>query len=156
VSVAERRHTREDSGLRLDRDGRWWHDGEQVEHPRIIEAFNVGLKLSDDGRYRLEFGWDWCFVDVEDAAYRVLALDPTDDGGLSVRLSDRTAERLELASLTLDDEGVLGCRVKQGRAKARFSRDAQFAFGSLLEQTDGALALRVGSRLLPIPLTALP
>ncbi|HME90856.1 MAG TPA: DUF1285 domain-containing protein, partial [Myxococcaceae bacterium] len=97
----KRWHTREDSGIRLDRFGRWWHDDELIEHPRIIEAFNVGLSPTDDGRYRLEFGSDWCFVDVEDAAYQVRAVDVTADERVSIRLSDRTAELLEISSLKL-------------------------------------------------------
>jgi uncharacterized protein len=150
---AKRWHTREDSGIRLDRALRWWHDGEQIEHPKIIEAFNLGLQPTDDGRFRLEFGKDWCFVEVEDAAYAVVAVDVTDDEQLSVRLSDRTAERLSLETLRSEPDGVLACSVKKGRAKARFSRDAQFAFGALLEagSSGGPVQLRVGSRLLPLP-----
>ncbi len=147
----KRWHTREDSGIKLDRRGRWWHDGEPIEHPKIIEAFNTGLAPTDDGRFKLTFGNDWCFVQVEDAAYQVTALDPTEDGQLSVRLSDRTAERLEPATLALDDEGALVCRVKAGRARARFSRDAQFQLGTLLVLEEGAPFLRVGQRLIPLP-----
>jgi hypothetical protein len=53
---------------------------------------------------------------------------------------------LDPGSLQLDDEQVLCCRVKQGRARARFSRDAQFALGSLVEQRGGGEVLRVGAR----------
>ena len=49
-------HTREDSGIRLDRQFRWWHDGELIEHPNIIEAFNKGVRVGDDGRVTLHFG----------------------------------------------------------------------------------------------------
>ncbi len=150
--VPMRWHTREDSGIRLDRQGRWWHDGELIEHPRIIEAFNVGLSPTDDGRFRLEFGNDWCFVEVEDAAYTVLAVDVTKDERLSVRLSDRTAEHLDVSTLQLDAEGVLCCRVKKGKAKALFSREAQFSFGSLLEEADGGVVLRLGARRVQVPL----
>src|SRR5262249_6822997 len=59
-----RRHTRENSGIRLDRNGRWWHDGVPIEHPKIIDAFNRGLSPTDGGRFRLDFGNDWCFVQV--------------------------------------------------------------------------------------------
>ena len=45
-------HTREDSGLRIDRQGQWWHDDEKIEHPNIIEAFNRGLRVMEDA-YRL-------------------------------------------------------------------------------------------------------
>lgn len=147
-------HTREDSGIRLDRELRWWHDDEPVEHPNIVEAFNRGLKPTDDGRFRLEFGNDWCFVTVEDAAYQVLSVD-VGEGAVSAELSDRTREVLDLSTLSLDDRGALVCRVKGGRAKARFSRDAQFQLGSHLEQAPGGLALRAGTQLIPLPLQSL-
>ena len=148
-------HTREASGIRLDRRLRWWHDGEPVEHPRIIETFNQGLKVTDDGRYKLEIGNDWCFVEVEDAAFEVVAIDHSDGSRLSVRLSDRTAEWLDLPSLALDEGGVLTVRVKAGRAKARFSRDAQFALGTMLEPEGERWVLRVGDQRWPTPLTGL-
>lgn len=147
---SRRLHTREDSGIRLDRQLRWWHDDVLVEHPNIIRAFNTGLEPADDGRFILRFGHDWCYVQVEDAAYAVTAIDPTDDGGLSVRLSDQTAERLEPATLRVED-GVLTCRAKRGRAKARFSRDAQYALGQYLEPAGAGVVLRVGANQLPVP-----
>jgi hypothetical protein len=147
----QRLHTREDSGIRLDHQLRWWHDDALVEHPNIIEAFNTGLEPTSDGRFRLSFGNDWCYVQVEDAAYQVTAVDETADQALSVRLSDRTAERLVPDTLRLED-GVLTCRVKGGRAKARFSRDAQYALGQYLEQgPGGGLLLRIGDRRLALP-----
>lgn len=150
------RHTREDSGITLDRAQRWWHDGEPVEHPNIIEAFNRGLRVTDDGRYKLEFGNDWCFVAVQGAAYKVLLIDVAEGDRLSVRLSDRTAEWLDPASLAVDEEGVLTCAVKGGRARARFSREAQFALGEHLVREGGALLLAVGGQRYPVPASVFP
>ena len=147
----QRRHTREDSGIRLDRDGRWWHDGQPIEHPKIVEAFNRGLTPADDGKFRLHFGADWCFVDVEDAAYRVLDFSVAADGP-RIALSDRTEEPLDVATLSLDGDGVVVCRVKDRRAKARFSREAQFALGERLTRIGDRLALQVGSQAIPVPL----
>ena len=147
-------HTREDSGILLDRDGRWWHDGEPIEHPKIVELFNTSLKPTEDGRYQLVIGKDWCFVEVEGAAYGVLAIDVTPADQLFVRLTDRTAERLDPATLELDAGGVLNCRVKSGRARARFSRDAQFAIGELLEELEGRTLLRVGGVSVEVPVKA--
>jgi hypothetical protein len=140
-----RRHTREDSGIRLDREGRWWHDDEPVEHPRIIDAFNRGLSPTDDGRYRLAFGDDWCFVTVDGEAYRVTGLTKQADAPPLLELSDGTREPLEPASLDADVEGVFTCGVKGGHAQARFSRDAQAALGELLEESEGKLWLRCGA-----------
>jgi len=152
VESGERRHTRENSGIRLDKQGRWWHDGELIEHPGIVEAFNRGISPTDDGRFKLQLGHDWCFVEVEDAAYRVLATDPTADERLSIRLSDRTSELLDPDSLRLDADGGLTCRVKAGKAKAKFSREAHFALGVLLEEMPGGkLTLKVGAKRYPLP-----
>jgi hypothetical protein len=144
-------HTREDSGIRLDRELRWWHDDEPVEHPKLIEAFNRGLKVTDDGKYRLEFGNDWCFVTVEEAAYGVVAVDVSEGDVASVRLSDRTAEALDVGTLELGRDGVLLAKVKGGKARARFSRDAQFALGEMVEPTERGFVLRVGQRTVPLP-----
>ena len=149
-------HTREDSGIRLDRRMRWFHDDALVEHPRIVEAFNQGLRVTEDGRFKLEIGTDWCFVTVEDAAFEVVAVDVSDGSRPSIRLSDRTAEWLEAATLAVDAEGVLTAQVKGGRAKARFSRDAQFALGTMLESEAGGLVLRVGEKRWPTSLRELP
>lgn len=144
-TTPERWHTREDSGLTLDGQLRWWHDGEPIEHPNIIEAFNRGLRVEDDGRYTLHIGADWCFVEVEDAGFGVVAVDVSENGRLSLRLSDRTAEWLEPSSLSVADDGVLRARVKSGRARARFSRDAQFQLVQLLE-LDGDRLVTSGRR----------
>jgi len=149
-------HTREESGIRLDRRLRWFHDEALVEHPRIIEAFNQGLRVCGDGRFKLEVGSDWCFVTVEDAAFEVVAVDVSDGSRPSIRLSDRTAEWLDAASLDVTSEGVLTARVKEGRAKARFSRDAQFALGSMLEPEGEGLVLCVAEQRWPTPLRAWP
>jgi hypothetical protein len=150
--VNEKRwHTREDSGLRIDRRGQWFHDDAPIEHPNIIEAFNRGLRVMEDGRYQLHFGGDWCFVAVEDCGFTVVAVDLADER-CSVRLSDRTAEWLDPQTLSLDDEGVLVARVKEGLGRARFSREAQFQLAEHFEKAGDALVLRVGQKTWPTSL----
>ena len=147
---AKRWHTRDDSGLRLDRTLHWWHDDEPLDHPKIVEAFNAGLAPTDDGRFILRFGNDWCYVQVEDAAYAVRAITFAPEP--RVQLSDRSDEPLAIETLKVEDDGVFTCRVKDGRAKARFSRQAQADLGEHLEERGGAIVLRAGERLIPVPL----
>lgn len=144
-------HTREDSGLLLDRELRWFHDGEPVQHPKIVELFNESLVPTDDGRFQLRIGKDWAFVTVEDAAYRVTGLDTTETA-VFLRLSDKTGEALVPSTLALEPDGVLSVRVKEGRAKARFSRAAQVALGALLEESEGGLSLALRGARLSVPL----
>ena len=147
--LTKRWHTREDSGFRLDRDLRWWHDDELVEHPKIVEAFNQALSPDEHGRFVLRIGRDWCYVQVEECAYEVRSVVAT-DGALLLTLSDRSEEPLEPATLFLGEDGVLRCRVKSGRALARFSRNAQAQLGERLEETDGGLALKLGEATVPV------
>ncbi len=151
IGLPRRWHTREDSGLVLDRELNWIHDGERITHPKIIEAFNQGLAPTDDGRFQLRIGNDWAYVTVEGAAYRVNAID-TDDTRVYLRLSDRTGEALDPSTLRLGEDGVLGVRVKDGRAAARFSRDAQFALGQLLVPEGEGWALLLPEARLPVPI----
>jgi uncharacterized protein len=137
-------HTREDSGLHLDRHLRWFHDGVPIEHPNIIEAFNQGLRVDDSGRAVLVFGNDWCFVTFEKCLFSVVAVDvsPT-ERRLSVRLSDRTAEWIQVDTLTEDDDGALLVKVKDRRAWARFTHSAQVQLAPFLEETPSGIVVTV-------------
>ncbi len=145
-------HTREDSGLVLDRQLRWLHDGEPIVHPKIVQLFNESLVPTEDGRFQLRVGSDWAYVTVEDAAYWVTGLDAA-ERQVFLRLSDRTGEALDVSTLRLDADGVLNARVKAGRAKARFSRQAQAALGTLLEETEEGLVLGLPGGPVRIPLS---
>ncbi len=145
-------HTREDSGLVLDRQLRWLHDGEFIAHPKIVELFNESLVPTDDGRFQLRIGQDWAYVTVEDAAYKVTGIDATQTQ-VFLRLSDKTGEALDVSTLGLESDGVLIARVKAGRAKARFSRQAQAALGALLQESADGLVLGLSGGPVRVPLT---
>lgn len=145
--MPDRLHTREDSGLLLDREGRWFHDGVLVEHPKIVEAFNRGLERDGEGRYVLRFGDDWCFVAVEDAPLQVEAATET-GGAVQLELSNGRAEPLRPETLSLKD-GVLYCVAESGLA-ARFGRSAHFSLGSRLEERPGGYVLVLGGREWPL------
>ncbi len=153
AAPTKRWHTREDSGLLLDSELRWFHDGEPVLHPRIVDLFNESLAPTEDGRFQLRVGTDWAYVTVEDAAYAVTGLD-AGETRVFLRLSDKTGEALEPSTLALGNDGVLTVRVKQGRAKARFSRPAQVALGALLEASADGLCLRLEKACVAVPLPA--
>lgn len=146
-------HTREDSGLSIDRDLAWRHDGERIEHPKIIEAFNRGLTVTDDGRYKLEFGTDWCFVTVEGCAFGAVAVD-LEAHALWLRLSDRTAEVLDPMTLAMEPDGALSAAVKHGRARAKLSRPAHLELAGRLAVAEGRVVLEVEGARLPTSLPA--
>src|SRR5947208_556792 len=73
---------RENSGLRLDAEGRFLHLGEPVEHERLALALHRGLHRAADGRWATRLGSDWAYVQVDDVARFIRALEPDDAAGL--------------------------------------------------------------------------
>jgi uncharacterized protein len=112
-------------GLRLDRDGQFWHQGVRVEHARLRRALLRWLDVRDDGRDLVRLDADrYAYVEVEDAHLRVTAARWQDDR-LRLWLDDGSDEELAYATLTSGVDGGLGCRVRGGRLRARFSTSAQ-------------------------------
>src|SRR5258708_11271258 len=78
---------REESGLRLDKEGRFWHRGGLVEHARTVAVLHQGVHRAADGRWATRIGKDWAYLEVEAAALCVRRIDPA-----------RTSLRAQLAS----------------------------------------------------------
>src|SRR3979411_2037069 len=67
---------REGSGLRLDREGRFWHRGDLLEHARTVAALHRGLHRAADGRWAVRIGPEWGYVEVEDAGRFIRRIEP--------------------------------------------------------------------------------
>ena len=141
-----------ESTILLDREGRFWHSGERVDHVALAAAMRSWIALHpDDGRPILTNGYDWCYFHVEDAPFIVdaLRIEPVGSsetgGGVTLRLFDGTEEPLDPATLCLGDDGVVYARVKGGRFEARFSRHAQTQLAPVLTD-DEPPAVRIGDR----------
>jgi hypothetical protein len=128
--------TSRESTIVLDRAGRFWHDGERVEHPALEEALRTWIaRHPDDGRPILTNGWDWCYFRAEDAPCFVDALRVEPGGSVTLRLFDGSEETLDPATLALGTDGVVYARAKGG-LEARFSRHAQTQLAPLLQESD--------------------
>ena len=151
---------RENSHIRLDREGRFWHEGELVEHPRVAMAFHKGLGRAPDGRPTVTFGRTWCYIAAEGTLFQVRAAicSASTDGSLEsclLRLDDASEEPLSLqpGAVAVDAEGVLHVRVKEGREWARFAPAAQAELGRWAAvDPAGLIALQTTQGALPISL----
>jgi uncharacterized protein len=161
-----------ESTIRLDREGRFWHDGALVEHPRLAEAMHGWIaRHPDDGRYILTNGYDWTYFMVDDAPFSVRAVSIDEPaaraegaGGApraTLRLSSGADCPLEPGTLQLGDEGALYTTVYvNGQPfEARFTRFAQGQLGPLLVEGEGGVGVQDGDRVVypgqrqPAPLT---
>jgi hypothetical protein len=87
----------------------------------------------DDGRYVLNNGFDWTYVEVEDVPFFIRSVR-IGDGCATVELSDGTEEPLAATALRVGHRGALYTKVKRGRFDARFNPGAQTALAPLLDE----------------------
>jgi len=119
---------RRKSGLRLDSDAVFWHDGRPLEHARIVAALHEGIdRHPESGEYIVRVGREWAYLEVEDTPLVVRGLE-THEGFRRLRLSDGTLEPLDGKTLSLGEGDLLYTRARGGTMPARFSR---IAFQSL-------------------------
>jgi hypothetical protein len=133
-----------ESTIRLDRDGRFFHDGEAVTHRGMARAFASWIaRHPDDGRFILTNGYDWTYFTVEGAPYFVEGVR-AGSAGPTLVLFDGSEEPLDPKTLRLADDGVFTTTVKGGSFEARFQRAAQLELAEWLEQDgDGTIELVV-------------
>jgi hypothetical protein len=131
-----------ESTIRLDPQGRFFHDGELVTHPGMARAFAGWIsRHPDDGRFILSNGYDWTYFTVEGAPYFVEGVRAMEEGPVLV-LFDGSEEPLEPSSLALDANGTFTTKVKGGAFDALFLRRAQLELSPFLhEAADGSVEL---------------
>ncbi|HXU81218.1 MAG TPA: hypothetical protein VN914_07460 [Polyangia bacterium] len=135
------------SGIRIDREGRLWHQGQTVDHAGLRAALFRWLDRNPDGRYVFRLDAQR-FANVEVVDTPLVARSARWQGeGVLLVLSDGSEERLDPGSLTIDGDGVLRCQVRGGRLEARLSTSAAAV---LAERIEGD-RLRVDGRLVTIP-----
>lgn len=143
--------TSRESTIVLDREGRFRHDGEPIDHPALEQALRSWIaRHPDDGRLILTNGYDWCYFRAEGAPFFVDALRVEPDGSVTLRLFDGTEEPLDPDTLSLGDDDAVYAVVKPARFPARFSRHAQTQLAPILVADDPP-AVRVGGRVVTIP-----
>jgi hypothetical protein len=130
-----------ESTIRLDGEGRFFHDDAIVEHPKLRDALHTWIaRHPDDKRYILTNGYDWTYFIVEDVPYFVRSIRE-EDGDAILVLSDATEEPLEPSTVRANERGELYLNVKAGAKDgpfdAKMTRFAQGQLGPFLEDSGG-------------------
>ncbi len=142
-------------GLILHHDGRWSHEGQPILHRPLREHFDRSVQyLSEEGKYVVTLRHFRGEIEVEEAGFFVREVDC--EAG-TLRLSDRTGERLDPASLRLSSiDGAMLCRVKRELAPegllARFNHAAHAELAQALDDDDGRWHLTLAGERVALPL----
>src|SRR4028118_1420577 len=68
-----------DSGMRIARDGTWYHEGSPIGRPAMVRLFSTILRREPDGRYVLVTPVEKLDIEIEDAPF--LAVELKSEGG---------------------------------------------------------------------------
>jgi hypothetical protein len=123
------------SGISIDKEGNFIHEGERVRHEGLRRALFRWLdrQPAPDGRHVLRLDpRRFAYVEVEDTPLVVRAAR-RDADGFHLALSDGTEEVLDPRTLTVDGLGILRCSVRGGRLEARLSTSAATMLADALE-----------------------
>jgi hypothetical protein len=143
------------SGIRVDREGRFVHEGEEVRHEGLRRALFRWLDAEPDGRVVLRLDANrFAYVDVDDTplvarSARLEGAGPAERVVLA--LSDGAEEPLDPATLTVDAAGVLRARVRGGRLEARLATSAAAALADRFSEEAGRPVLALAGRRHPVP-----
>ena len=136
--------------LRVDREGSWYHEDEEVTHEGILASLRDALQVDAMGHF-IQIGPVRVPVDVEDVPFSVVRLEPEGDG-LTLTLNDLSREPLDPTSLRLGAGDVPYCRIKGGKFEARFSRAAAWQLLQYAEPgaANAPATVTVGGRRYPL------
>jgi hypothetical protein len=124
------------SGIRLDAEGRFWHEGQEVTHHGLRAAFFRWLDRNPDGKYVLRLDENrFVYLDVDDAPFVIRTLRWEGDQPIAL-LSDGSEEALACGTLRL--EGERAYATVKNKLPARVSSSAWAVLAERVTTRDGA------------------
>jgi hypothetical protein len=131
----------EPCGIQVDENGDWFHDGNRIFRPEILETLYAKLDQTPTGEFILTVFRGACLLDVADTPFVVSRVDPDPDESGRERIIIRfknisLSEVLDPNTLAIGRDNILYCRVFGGRFLARFSRPAYYQFAEFVREND--------------------
>jgi uncharacterized protein len=68
------------SGMRIARDGSWYHEGTRIERPAMVRLFSTVLRREPDGRHVLVTPVEKLDIEVESTAFRAVEMQSEGEG----------------------------------------------------------------------------
>lgn len=128
-------------GILVDENGDWFHFGNKIFRPEILEVLYSRLDLTPTGQFVLADSEGLCPIEVADTPFVVSRVDIERDESDMERVVIRMKniprpEVLDLDTLAVGKDNILYCRVMLGHFLARFSRPAYYQFAEFVRQDD--------------------
>lgn len=144
-ALALRGFSRETTLFR-DGEGRWFHDGQPLEHSNLVRAFDRWIERAPDGRYCVKNDINWAYITLEGPPFFVRSVTLDAQGQPVLLLSNDRREPLRADSLRIGPDGALYCDVGAGDMSARFERHAAMQLEPLIAEDEQGIYVRLDGR----------
>lgn len=132
------------SGMRIARDGTWFHEGSPIGRQEMVRLFSTVLRREPDGGYVLVTPVEKLDIDVEDAPFQALEMRSQGEGeAREIAFSLNTGELVLLDGdhplmIRTDDSGPRPYVLVRGGLEARIARSVYYELAALAlaEDTD--------------------
>jgi hypothetical protein len=126
-----------DSGMRIARDGTWYHDGAPIRRPAMVRLFATILRHEEDGGFALVTPVERLSIEVEDAPF--VAVEVRSEGeGRSRRLAFRlntddivVANEMHGLRIAMQDDGPHPYLHVRDRLEARIARPVYYELAEI-------------------------
>lgn len=88
----------EKADFRIDKDGRWYHDGALIKRDALAKLFaDRALKMDEEGRYWLQTPFEKYPVVVEDVPFVIIDFEgPKDSLTFKTNMNETTSSNIEM------------------------------------------------------------
>lgn len=151
MKPSELRDVTDSCRIRIDKEGTWYYENQEIVNPLVLLTFCNALQKNEEGRYRIVFQSEVCYVDVEDTPFVVASIRGDQETELLVLLNTGETHKLDPATLSVGEQNVMYCLLPDGM-KVRFSRAAYYLLALMMEEDEeGNIVLKMGDRSYPVP-----
>src|SRR6185369_7761761 len=125
------------SGMRIGRDGTWFHEGSPIGRQEMVRLFSTVLRREPDGRHMLVTPVEKLDIDVEDAPFQALEMRSHGEGkAREIAFSLNTGEIVLLDAdhpliIRADKAGPRPYVLVRGGLEARIARSVYYELAAI-------------------------
>lgn len=147
------------ANMRIDRQGRWYHDGRPIQRERLVRLFASVLQVDDEGQGWLVTPVERLSVDIEDAPFVATDVHRQDgrDGGVLVFTTNLgetvTVDRdhpIEVRSRSDRSDDYRPYVRLRDRLYVLILRSTYHQLAAFVDERDGVLGVESGGLFMPL------
>lgn len=122
----------------ISRDGKWYYNGQEIIHERVLKFLSRHLQRNSKGEYYIAVEGERRPVDVEETPLLVDIVSFSQESAETFRLflNDGSEEVLQSETLAIDEQDNVYCWVRDKKLEARFKKTSYIELAKYLQHDE--------------------